>query len=1574
MDGWDRAGSRLAHVVDEQTARCLEVYRRDPKRVQEDANNERRIAESGYHTRQLEELLQNAVDASRHGGSRIEVLLTPRALYVANDGAPFDEEGLLSIMASDLSTKDDSKVGRFGIGFKSVLAVSDAPTVFSRSVSFSFDRAWAERKLRSHGFAAENYPVMRLARLADPVEAASDDPQLGELMGWASTVIALPLQGHAERLAQRLAMFPAEFALFSPHLTRISLRDETREPLHRTISTAQASDGSTILRVGERESSWIVVSSEYQPSPQALEDGGYSAARKTITVSYAVTAPPAKTNGQFWAYFPTGDPTTLSGIVNAPWKLSEDRLRVLAGEFNREILCDVVPGLVARAVGALQGRAEPAEVLDLLPARGRESRSWADGVLSDPESSPVFEHLRRVPSLPDGNGTLRVPSTLSWPGELGKDWGARWAAIERAPRERWVHHSLASSKERALKIRRLLHLRATAEETATTGNASIQDWLEALVEEGSTDASAAAIRLAATISRELESTEPPDLRSRAREALRKARIVRLEDGSFAAPRRGHVFVRVEGDDRADVTFVDPELAAMDEVKSDLQELGVVVMDRSGELHALLARVRAAEGPGDDGLWGRIWGVLRTIPLETALEILHKDLGEELAGTVRVRSAAGSWTTPAMAYLPGVIVPSDTRQDREFLIDLGYHHMDDELLRGIGATEAPHFRDGAPREPWLREYEVAVREHLFRKHGLRRPDAESIDMGVTRRPWPLQPLLSMTEEARVRATKHLIGVGLTGPWRPPGRTFSLVAPDAWFLRQHGLLSTAFGNLPPRKVLVADDDIDPQVLPAVEVSTNVARDLQLRTSVDEFSAQDWEALKAAADDWLGTDDDTRRWQFYAWLVGNIKPDTLVVRVGSRRQRVQLEHVGVTTDQSVFESMIEAQVPAMLVTHDEDYELFLDETQWGLKLGSELLQEELIAEPIGVPEYLVDLYPPIRPRLAALAPEAMDVRVQPCSRLERMLATPDGQKARPIDARRDGDVLMVTSSEPRARLRQAINALKLPLDERDIDAVFADMERSARNQLRAQLKRARDDDERLLAAVGLDALRRIVPAQALEALDAATGAVTDRDVAALARSVHGVGVLRALKPALEQAGLEPPREWTGQVTARRWVTELGFPVEWAGFPSRPRPSVEVIEGPVDLPELHAFQQVVKLRIQELLQGHGPDRGMVSLPTGAGKTRVTVQALVEAVKYGDIPLDRPVVWIAQSDELCEQAAQSWSEVWRGHGSAVPMRLVRLWTVNEVTEEPGAFQLVIATVDKLDSIAKRASDTYEWLREPSVVVIDEAHTSIAPSYTRVLDWLGRSLQRRDHGIRRPLLGLTATPFRGTSSDETQRLVTRYDNNRLDRGAFTLEDDTYRELQEMRVLAQVRHELIDGVDFRLDEAELAEIAKFRFGSRWLPRSAENRLGTLLDRTLSIADHIAIQPEDWTMLVFTPSVENARVLAALLSHRGVSAVSVSAETDSAARRHYVEEFKAGRIRVITNYNVLTQGFDAPKVQAVYVTRPTFSPNTYQQMVGRGLRGPANQGSDEVLIVNVNDNFVNFGEKLAFTDFEYLWRQK
>ena len=59
------------------------------------------------------------------------------------------------------------------------------------------------------------------------------------------------------------------------------------------------------------------------------------------------------------------------------------------------------------------------------------------------------------------------------------------------------------------------------------------------------------------------------------------------------------------------------------------------------------------------------------------------------------------------------------------------------------------------------------------------------------------------------------------------------------------------------------------------------------------------------------------------------------------------------------------------------------------------------------------------------------------------------------------------------------------------------------------------------------------------------------------------------------------------------------------------------------------------------------------------------------------------------------------------------------------------------------------------------------------------------------------------------------------------------------------------------------------------------------------------------------------------------------------------------------------------RAIIVARPVYSPNLYFQMIGRGLRGVKNGGNERCLILDVNDNIVNFERNLAFTELDWLW---
>jgi len=378
-------------------------------------------------------------------------------------------------------------------------------------------------------------------------------------------------------------------------------------------------------------------------------------------------------------------------------------------------------------------------------------------------------------------------------------------------------------------------------------------------------------------------------------------------------------------------------------------------------------------------------------------------------------------------------------------------------------------------------------------------------------------------------------------------------------------------------------------------------------------------------------------------------------------------------------------------------------------------------------------------------------------------------------------------------------------------------------------------------------------------------------------------------------------------------------------------------------------------------------------------VQALLEWVNSGEAR-PGPILWVAQTDELCEQATQTFREVWSAIGTRGELSVGRLWAGNHVSEAAAsadrfAGQVVVATISKLGVESVSGSSTYDWLREASVVVIDEAHQATVPAYTQFLHWAGTGVRGKD---RRPLLGLTATPFR-SGEQATERLITRFGRRliQIARPDDTPEDrwDVDAHLREIGVLARATHRELEGVEITLDDEQVRVMRGDgkALPSGWLPRDVEARIGENAARNRTIIAAVESLPETWPVLLFAASVRHAQALAALLTLRGIPSAAVSADTAPGARHHYIDRFKRGDLRVLTNFGVLTTGFDAPGVKAIFITRPTFSRGLYMQMVGRGLRGPLNGGKDRCLIVDVADNIERFDGTLAYKELAGFWER-
>ncbi|MBE9610952.1 sacsin N-terminal ATP-binding-like domain-containing protein [Chitinilyticum piscinae] len=221
----------------------LNVYRASPQRLREDVGQESQIAQD-YRGRLIYELLQNADDAissNDPSSAAIAFVLEEDALWVANSGRPLDEadvRGLCGISASSKSAKNQKRrasIGHKGMGFKSVLEISDAPEVYSTTICFSF----------GPGRALEAVEVLVADKTLTPVARApvTRFPWLIEDMPeqWLAlqrqgmhTAFRFPLRAkmtaeQRDGLAQSLLDLPVTSLVFLKHLSRVEVSIQPRQ-------------------------------------------------------------------------------------------------------------------------------------------------------------------------------------------------------------------------------------------------------------------------------------------------------------------------------------------------------------------------------------------------------------------------------------------------------------------------------------------------------------------------------------------------------------------------------------------------------------------------------------------------------------------------------------------------------------------------------------------------------------------------------------------------------------------------------------------------------------------------------------------------------------------------------------------------------------------------------------------------------------------------------------------------------------------------------------------------------------------------------------------------------------------------------------------------------------------------------------------------------------------------------------------------------------------------------------------------------------------------------------------------
>jgi DNA repair protein RadD len=436
-------------------------------------------------------------------------------------------------------------------------------------------------------------------------------------------------------------------------------------------------------------------------------------------------------------------------------------------------------------------------------------------------------------------------------------------------------------------------------------------------------------------------------------------------------------------------------------------------------------------------------------------------------------------------------------------------------------------------------------------------------------------------------------------------------------------------------------------------------------------------------------------------------------------------------------------------------------------------------------------------------------------------------------------------------------------------------------------------------------------------------------------------------------------GSSTAQELLGFFGLVDQVTATPP-PAPAVEEV-NPIHA--LFAHQRVAAHKVLVEL-GQGPHRVLLHMPTGAGKTRTAMHVIARMLS-GSEPL--LVIWLAHSEELCEQAVEEFKASWRALGDR-PLTVHRWWGEHEGELAEARDGIVVAGLAKVNASAQRSIEMIGLLAgRAGLVVMDEAHQAVAPTYERALDFLSQA------GMQTPLLGLTATPGRTWADiDEDKRLAEFFGQRKV-----SLEVPGYESPVDYLVsegyLAQTRFEpLYYQPGFELTERDRLELQT----QLEVPRHILRMLAEDEQRNLRIVTRVAqLAQAHSRLIVFAATVEHAYLVATVLRARGLDAEAITGVTPPESRTRMIERFRDDEphSKMLINFGVLTAGFDAPRTSAAVIARPTQSLVLFSQMVGRATRGPRAGGNTEAEVVTVADTSLPGFASLAesFHNWEDVW---
>lgn len=332
------------------------------------------------------------------------------------------------------------------------------------------------------------------------------------------------------------------------------------------------------------------------------------------------------------------------------------------------------------------------------------------------------------------------------------------------------------------------------------------------------------------------------------------------------------------------------------------------------------------------------------------------------------------------------------------------------------------------------------------------------------------------------------------------------------------------------------------------------------------------------------------------------------------------------------------------------------------------------------------------------------------------------------------------------------------------------------------------------------------------------------------------------------------------------------------------------------------------------GDTRVCLVAPTGAGKTTIAAELIKRTIANG-----KRVLFMAHRTELIEQCAA------RLDMFGVPLGIIKSGTKRANPKAP-------VQVASVQTLIRRD------IPEAHLVIIDECHRVMGRTYLEILGSYP--------GAR--VVGLTATPIR------------------LDGKGIT---DVFQGLVEASTVSDL---ISDGVlvkpkVFGPSAPDLSEV-KMTAGD-----FNQKQLSDVMDNKSITGDIVKTYVEKSLgkrAVCFATTVSHSLNIVDEFKRAGISAEHLDGETPADQRSMILKRLADGAIDVVSNVNVLTEGWDCPNVEVVILARPTASLSMYLQMVGRGVRSAADKHG--AIVLDHAGNTIRHGFSSEDRNWQKLWK--